>query len=266
VEAKAFEMAASNSTTRFSNRVDDYVKYRPHYPTAIIDYLKTQYQLTGKESIADVGAGTGISSALFLNAGYPVTAIEPNPEMREKSIDLLKHYPHFKALDGTAEHTGLAAESMDILVAGQAFHWFDAASTKPEFKRILKPTGIVVLVWNERKIESPFEQEYDRLILKHARDYVQVHHRNIEPSDLAAFFSPEKMHTAAFENHQVFDFDGLKGRLASSSYMPASRESGYDEMVQELQLLFDRYAQAGNIRIQYVTKVYSGRLNSSIQS
>ncbi|XZF14831.1 class I SAM-dependent methyltransferase [Chitinophagaceae bacterium MMS25-I14] len=251
-----------DSTQRFSNRVADYVKYRPHYSDAVVDYLQHEFGLTERKTIADIGAGTGISSALFLKAGYKVIAVEPNKEMREKSVELLHVYPGFTAVDGTAENTGLDAGSIDAVVAGQAFHWFDAVVAKKEFERILKKEGMVVLLWNERLTGSDFEKEYDNLILQYGKDYVEVRHRNIDLQHIEAFFAPGTCTLKTFENSQDFDFEGLKGRLLSSSYMPVAGEKGYHELITDLQDLFHRYAAGGRIRIHYITKVYTGSFAS----
>lgn len=251
---------ATNSTTRFSNRVEDYVKYRPGYPAAIVDFLQNNYGLTKDKLIADIGAGTGISAALFLAAGYKIIAVEPNKEMRDKSIELLGQYTSFTAQDGTAENTSLSDKSADAVIAGQAFHWFDAAKARAEFKRILQPGGIVALIWNERKTSSNFEIEYDALIIKHATDYVQVDHRNIDTENIAAFFSPQPVRLEIFANKQVFDFEGLKGRLLSSSYIPGRNEPGHEAMLADLEALFAAYQTGGLITINYDTKVYVGSL------
>lgn len=250
-----------DSTKRFSNRVEDYVKYRPHYPTAMVDYLQSHYHLATGKLIADIGAGTGISTALFLQAGYEVMAVEPNKAMLDKARALLGSYPGFHAVQATAEKTTLADNSVDAIVAGQAFHWFDREACRPEFKRILKGDGIVVLVWNERKTESAFEKAYDALILQHAKDYVQVNHRNIDPKHIAAFFDPSPVQLKIFRNEQLFDFDGLKGRLLSSSYMPLSNDPGYKAMITDLVKLFDQYQEDGQIKIEYDTKVYVATLS-----
>lgn len=248
----------TNSTTRFSNRVEDYVKYRPGYPVEIVRFLHDTYGLTQDKLIADIGAGTGISTELFLKKGYRVIAVEPNVEMREKAIELLDSYNGFIPKNGTAENTGIDSNSVGAIIAGQAFHWFDALKTRIEFKRILKPDGIVALIWNERKTTSAFEQEYDELIIKHGNDYVKVDHRNIDTEHI--FFNPEPVHLETFANKQVFDFEGLKGRLLSSSYMPAREDMGYEPMISDLQALFDKFQQNGVIVINYDTKVYSGKL------
>lgn len=249
-----------DNTKRFSNRVTDYVKYRPHYPNAIITFLQETYQLTTDKLIADIGAGTGISTKLFLDAGYRAIAVEPNAEMRDKAIELLSPYPGFTAVDSTAENTGLADGSIDAVIAGQAFHWFNAPNARAEFKRILKPGGTVVLIWNERKTASAFEMEYDQLIITHGQDYVKVGHRNIDLDNIGAFYDPNPFELRVFENQQVFDFDGLKGRLLSSSYSPTKADAGYEPMINDLQVLFNRYQQNGKITIHYDTKVYVGSL------
>jgi len=247
-----------DNTQRFSNKVENYVKYRPHYPAAIVTYLQERFGFTSG-AIADVGAGTGILTKLFLDAGYKVYAVEPNEPMLAKAITLLNDYAGFTAVTGTAENTTLANNSVDAVMAAQAFHWFDAEKSKAEFTRILKANGLVLLVWNERRIASAFEKEYEELINRHGKDYVQVKHRNIEVSDLAAFFAPAPMELKEFSNQQVFDFEGFKGRLLSSSYMPVPTDPGYDDMITALQELFNKYQQAGTITITYDTKVYAGR-------
>ncbi len=251
----------NNNTTRFSNRVEDYVKYRPSYPEEIITFLQQSYGLTQDKLLVDIGAGTGISTELFLKAGYRVIAVEPNREMREKSVELLSSYEGFSAQDGKAEEVALESGSIDGIISGQAFHWFDREKTKQEFKRLLKPGSPVVLIWNERKTTTGFEKDYDELIIRHARDYVQVDHRNIRTEDIEAFFSPQSVQLSIFANEQVFDFEGLEGRLLSSSYMPARGEDGYEAMIADLRNLFDRYQAAGSITIHYDTKVYVGTLS-----
>lgn len=247
------------STERFSNRVEDYVKYRPHYPEEILAMLHDRYQVDKDRLIADIGAGTGISSELFLKAGFQVIGIEPNREMREKAAFLLHGYTNFSVLDGTAENTSLPGASVDVIIAGQAFHWFDRQLAKKEFKRILKKEGLVLLIWNERLTHSAFEKEYEALIVRHGNNYLKVDHRNIHLEDIQAFFGAGSLSLTTFENYQVFDFEGLKGRLLSSSYMPGVNDPGYTAMVSDLKVLFDSYQQDGNIRINYETNVYAGR-------
>ncbi|HMF69885.1 MAG TPA: class I SAM-dependent methyltransferase [Flavitalea sp.] len=249
-----------NSTSRFSNRVENYVKYRPGYPVGIIQYLIDNYNLTTDKKLADIGSGTGISAEMFLLHGFAVAAVEPNAEMREKSVQLLQKYSSFAAVNGTAENTNLDANSVDAVICGQSFHWFDHEKCKIEFKRVLKPGGIVVIIWNERKTSSAFEIDYEDLIIKHGSDYKKVTQRNIDPKDIAIFFHPSTNRIKTFFNQQLFDFDGLLGRLLSSSYMPTEHDEGFDEMKKDLRLLFDKYEENGQIKIEYDTRVYSGQL------
>src|SRR5437870_2796600 len=146
---------------RFSRRVENYVKYRPGYPGAVLDWLRQHCGLTADWVIADIGSGTGFLAELFLKNGNRVFGTEPNSEMRAAGETLLKKYSRFVSVDGSAEATGLDSSSVDLITAGQAFHWFDRPRARQEFERILKPGGWAALVWNERLINTPFLVAYD---------------------------------------------------------------------------------------------------------
>ncbi len=250
-----------NSKERFSNRVDSYVKYRPSYPKEVIDYLYDTVGFSPNSEIADIGAGTGIFSALLLERGSHVTAVEPNKEMREAAEQKLGDDSHFRAVSGSAEMTGLPSESVDFIVCAQAFHWFDRTASRVEFKRILKPDGKVVLIWNSRLTHgTPFREDYDRLLHTFGTDYKQINHKNISPEILTAFFQPGAMHEARFANQQIFDFAGLSGRLLSSSYAPAPGHPDHESMMNELQRIFDRNQQDGHVSFDYETEVYWGEV------
>jgi SAM-dependent methyltransferase len=250
----------SNSTTRFSNRVEDYVKYRPRYPENILSYLRDMYAFNSGWVVADIGSGTGISTELFLRNGNKVFAVEPNREMRLKGEELLAGYPGFVSVEGAAERTELAGSSIDLIVAGQAFHWFDPAPTRTEFVRITRPGAVVALIWNERLILSDFEREYEELILEYAGDYKTINHKNISDTQIGSFFHPQAFLLRSFENEQGFDFEGLRGRLLSSSYIPKEGPR-FSSMMSALKELFDRRAVSGWVRVGYETKIYSGVLH-----
>ncbi len=250
----------SDSTTRFSDRVGDYTRYRPHYPKGILPYLEQETGFNPSSIVADIGSGTGISTELFLEHGNKVYAVEPNRQMRAKAEELLGTYAGLISIDGTAEETGLGKESVDLIVAGQAFHWFDQMKAKKEFVRISRPGGFAALIWNERLISSAFEIDYEALILHYGSDYKTINHKNISDEKIAGFFSPWPSSLRVFENEQIFDFDGLAGRLRSSSYMPNEGNPKYEAMVADLWKLFEKYNSGGRVRVGYETKLYPGRI------
>jgi SAM-dependent methyltransferase len=246
----------SDTVQRFSNRVENYVKYRPRYPGEVLQLFKDKMGLTAKSVLADIGSGPGISAQQFFENGNIVYCVEPNDVMRRAAEFTFGELPNFKSVNGKAEATTLADHSVDFVVASQAFHWFDPRPTRAEFGRILRSGGHIVLIWNERQLDStPFLIEYEQFIIRHAKDYAVVRHENIHAEQLTDFLGDD-MNTASFENMQLFDFDGLRGRLLSSSYIPAAGEKGHALMIDELQALFAKHAESGKIKVLYDTKVY----------
>ncbi|MDR6569885.1 Methyltransferase domain-containing protein [Chitinophaga ginsengisegetis] len=246
------------NTERFSTRVDNYIKYRPHYPVAVIPYLEAETGLTRHTIVADIGAGTGISAQPFLDNGNKVYAVEPNKDMREAAEKLLNRYPNFIAVNGSAEHTTLPDASVDLIVAGTAFHWFDQQATAAEFRRIGRENAKVVLMWNVRQSELPFEKGYEKLLHQYGTDYKDMQHRNVGASQLAGFFQPGTMQEKVFQNAQLFDFAALKGRLLSSSYVPEQGHPSYTPMMRALEDLFGKYKEQGMVKFHYETKLYLG--------
>ena len=247
-------------TQRFSNRVDNYIRYRPSYPREVVELLRAECGLTLDAVVADIGSGTGKLTELLLPHTKQVFAVEPNLEMREAGERLLQEHPNFTSINGTAEVTTLPDRSVDLIVAGQAFHWFDRERTKVEFKRILKPGGRVALIWNDRQVDStPFLIAYEALLRSLGTDYEQVNHRNIDAEKLRQFFG-RAPRMKSFPYVQPFDFAGLKGRLLSSSYAPAEGEPGCDAMLANLRAIFDAHQQGGQVAFRYDTVVYFEQL------
>lgn len=250
----------TSTVERFSNRIANYAKYRPDYPRAIVAYLADKCGLTADSVIADIGCGPGISSRMFLENGNRVFGVEPNAGMREAATEYLAQFPNFTPVDGTAEATSLPDKSIDVVVAAQAFHWFDPRKTRAEFGRILRPGGHIVLMWNERQLDTtPFLIEYEKFLLRYATDYTKVRHENADALELNEFFQHE-YGSAVFENVQVFDFDGLKGRMFSASYMPSEDDAIADAMTSELSALFANHSENGKIEVFYDTRVYHSRI------
>lgn len=253
-------MTHREPTRRFSDRVDSYVQSRPSYPDAVLDLLSTECGLRTGWVVADVGSGTGILSRLFCDRGNTVLAVEPNRSMREAAERHFTGTPNFISIAGTAEDTTLPADSVDLIAAAQAFHWFDPEAARREFSRILKPQGWVVLICNDRRKQStPFLRDYERLLLAHGTDYRQVDHTRIGDEELRTFFAPIEYRSACFDNIQVFDFDGLYGRLLSSSYAPAETDPGYPAMVKALRHIFDKHQIDGRVTFAYDTRVFYGQ-------
>jgi ubiquinone/menaquinone biosynthesis C-methylase UbiE len=252
----------TDATQRFSSRVENYIKYRPGYPNGVVETLRSECGLTADSIVADVGSGTGILSEMFLRNGDAVYGIEPNREMREAAERLLKDYPRFRSVAARAEETTLDDASVDFVTAGQAFHWFDREKTRGEFSRILKPRGWVALIWNERvTTTTQFLVAYEQLLKDYSTDYEQVDHRRIDDEVIRDFFGSDDFWLKQFKNAQVFDYEGVKGRLLSSSYAPEEGLPNYEPMLAELERIFQTYQDEGRIVFEYVTQMYYGQLN-----
>lgn len=252
-------MPASNATSRFSDRVENYMRYRPRYPMEALDVLRTQCGLAPVHIVADVASGTGIWTRIVLENGNRVFGIEPNTEMRQAGERLLAGFPKFTSVAGTAEATRLAFESVDFVTAAQAAHWFDPQGARREFTRILKPGGWLVLLWNERLTDaSPFLREYEQLLLTYGTDYEEVRHERTTDA-VNEFFDPAPFQARVFDNRQEFDYAGLEGRLLSSSYAPGPEHPKHAPMLVELRRIFDEHVADGSVGFEYKTRVYFGR-------
>jgi SAM-dependent methyltransferase len=254
--------SSADPTGRFSGRVGDYTRGRPGYPSAIVDDLEELGFLFPGASVADVGSGTGISSELFLSRGYEVFGVEPNRAMRAAAEARFGGIPGFRSVEGRAEATGLASASIDLVVAAQAFHWFDAVATRREVARVLRPRGAVALVWNARRAEgTPFLRAYEDLLLRFGTDYAQVGHRGVGAERLDAFFrAPYEVRR--FETAQELDLEHLRARLLSSSYLPAEGDPAHARMLAELERIFLSHATRDRVQLLYDTELFAGRLAS----
>lgn len=251
-----------NPTERFSDRVTDYVRCRPRYPDGMIPLIRQHTGLTSDWIVADVGSGTGISSEPFLRNGNIVFAVEPNRAMRAAAEQLLAEWSGFRSVDGSAENTTLASDSIDLIIVGQAFHWFDRARTRVEFMRVGRANCWTVLVWNRRETDTtPFLEAYEALVDRFGTDYQQVRHDRLDTAVLADFFQSE-FSVRQLPNSQDFDLAGLSGRLLSSSYTPAPNDPRRQPMLDELRGIFDQHQKDGRVRFDYVTEVVLGRLGS----
>ncbi|MCH8906980.1 MAG: class I SAM-dependent methyltransferase [Candidatus Heimdallarchaeota archaeon] len=251
------------STKRFSTRVENYINFRPHYPELEVEFFKRRLSLELNHSIAEIGSDTGIISQLFLEKGYQVFGVEPNDDMRKAAEELLTNYiskKNFISINATAEKTSLDSQSIDFIIAGQAFHWFAPILFQRESKRILRKNGWSVLIWNSRIIEGDsFHEAYEDFIQKHSTGYKEIHQQWREESDMNIYFDQYEEQT--FENFQEVNFTGLLGRYLSSSYAPSSGTKEAKIAEQELQKLFNKHQQNNQVKIIYKTHVYYGQFN-----
>ena len=252
----------SDSTRRFSSRVENYVKYRPGYPPGIVTLLRRDCGLTADAIVADIGSGTGIFSEVLLNEGSQVYGVEPNTDMRVAAERLLDHYERFISIDGMAEATTLPDKSVDFITVAQAMHWFDRKRTRAEFARILKLGGWVVLIWNDRQTGStPFLRDYEKLLQTFATDYAEVRHKELDLTRVRDFIGSDAVKMTILPNRQVFDHKGLLGRLLSSSYAPEENHLGYLPMRDRLDEIFRQHQNGGTVTFEYDTRVYCAQFS-----
>ena len=252
-------------TERFSDRVDDYVRYRPGYPPEALEPLLGDCGLGAGSTVADVGAGTGIWTGRLLDTGCRVLALEPNREMRAAGRRRLGEEHGVTWLDATAEETGLPDASVDLVTAAQAFHWFDRPRSRAELARVLAPNGWMAVIWNERHKETtPFLAAYERLLLRWAIDYERIDHAKIGRWDLEPFFAPARLHEFRCDNRQALDLEGLEGRLRSCSYAPDPRHPDHAPMMAELRRIFADSQEGDRVTIEYDCRVYYGRFGVGV--
>lgn len=250
------------STERFSDRVADYVRYRPGYPLELVGLLMQEAGLVPGNPVADVGAGTGILTRLLLSSGLRVRAVEPNAAMRAAADAALSGQSGYASISGSAEATGLPASSVKLVTAAQAFHWFDPPAARAEFARVLRPEGHVALIWNVRRLDGEFAQAYEELLLTHCPEYANAEVPvQADETAISGFYAPGQYRRHDLEYSQPFDHEGLRGRLLSSSYAPAADTQGHESMMAALDSLFARCQHHGKVVIEYDTRVFIGALD-----
>lgn len=252
-------MLAPDAKTRFSNRVADYVKARPRYPQAVVSILADKIGLQPGWTLADVGSGTGISAELFLANGNRVYAVEPNADMRAAAEGLLGSNPKFHSTAGEATATTLADRSVDLVLAAQAYHWFHGPAFTAEARRIAKPGGWFVAMWNQRFTDgSPFQSDYEAMLNRFGTDYELTRNKWAHmPADFTREFGTA-FQVVDTPNHQLLDWDGLVSRLLSSSYAPKVGHAAHEPMMVTLREIFDKHQQGGQVRVDYTTEIFYG--------
>jgi len=228
-------------TGRFTDRAGDYVSGRPSYPPEVIDALLDELGDPADVVVVDLGAGTGISSRLLADRGVQVLAVEPNQAMREAA----EPHPRVEWVAASAEHTGLAEASADLVTAFQAFHWFDARAALDEIVRILRPGGRAAVIYNERDERDPFTAAYGELVRRYQTD--ETERRRADGLEtFAAFEAWKEKRRIEVRNDHRLDLDGVLARARSTSYLPKDGDAA-DALQAELRALVERFAHAGRV-------------------
>jgi SAM-dependent methyltransferase len=248
-------------TSRFSDRARDYARFRPTYPREAIDAIIRSTEMSTRATemsssrclqAADIGAGTGISSRLLASRGMHVTAVEPNPGMRAAA----EPHPNIEWRNGTAEHTTLDPASQDLVLCAQAFHWFDAPKALAEFHRILRPQGVLCLLWNDRDNNDPLTAAYSDAIARASDNHPAARDRSDcgEVIDHTPLFTNSKLEV--FPSEQPLTLEGLIGRALSASYAPKSGPK-HDALIRDLTIAHTNHANAqGLVSMKFNTRLY----------
>lgn len=237
------------ATERFTQTVDDYDKHRPSYPDAAIDWIVETSRIPAHGAIVDLGCGTGISARLFFSRGFRVTGVDPNEAMlaraKERGGDITW-------LRGEASATTLPSDTFDLAIAAQAFHWFDVPRALAEIDRICKKSGAAAAFWNGRA-HTPAMDAYEAFLLAESKEYgnLKTFDRTLE--ELQAAIGP-RARQASFPNAQLFDWEGFRGRVFSSSYVVHGVDDK-EAFEAKLRALFDVWSQGGRLEFVYSTKI-----------
>ncbi|MFD0893451.1 class I SAM-dependent methyltransferase [Luteolibacter ambystomatis] len=252
------QIPRDQGTTAFSGKAGDYQAARPSYPQAWFAALEGEGLLGPGEVIADIGAGTGLLTAGLLDRGAIVTAVEPNDAMRYACDEWLGGRESYSSVSGTAENTSLLDASVDLITAAQAFHWFQIEEARREFLRILKPAGLVALIWNDRIPEDPLQQALAEIMEELGGVMRNAVLSQENKAGVPAFFNGP-YRTLEFSNEQLLTREGLHGLLFSRSYMPRRDSVEGARVVVETDRVFDRFVEAETVRIRYRTVTMLGR-------
>ena len=256
---KSLYAAEGGVPSAFSARVSDYAAHRPGYPHALFDYLASRHPPNGEVTVVDVGAGTGLLTRGLLRRGYRTFAIEPSPEMREVAERDLESNHRFRSFAGTAESIPLDSQSVDVVTAAQAFHWFCLERARAEFLRVLKPIGEVAIIWNDGVRGDPVRAAVDQLLNRYDGTKRAVLQAREDRSSVYRLFRTIRPRVRTFPNEQWLDEDGFTGLVFSGSFVPLRTTQEGRQLLIELRSLFKRFERNGMIMVRYRTVVFTGR-------
>jgi len=245
---------------RFTGRVAEYERYRLRYPSEMLSLLRERCGLRVSDRIADVGAGTGMLAELFLEHGNAVVAIEPNAEMRVVCEQMQQRYALLTVIDAMAENTTLADAAVDFVMAGRAFHWFDPERAIPEFRRVLRPHGWMVLAANGRsRGESAQQIEFEKILADEGIDHRDVRSRHRMHETAAASFAPGTLVQEQLHGEQRLTLEEFLGQTQSYSSAPLPGHAKYEGMQRALREFFVRWQNDGVLRMGTTCYVTCGQ-------
>lgn len=247
-----------NNTEKFSGRAEVYTKGRPSYALELIECLYEKYGFTAQSIIADIGSGTGKLAKQLLDKGSTVFGVEPNRDMRNIAEKELGGYKNFRSVDGSASATNLVSESVDFITSAQAFHWFDVDEFRAECKRIMRTDGKIILIWNTRDMDFGINRESYDIFTRYCPNF-KGFGGGIQKDDrrIVEFFGG-KYEREIFENPLYFDRDKFISRSLSGSYSLKKGDAGFEVYLEELNQLFDKYAENNIVKLGNNSAAYIG--------
>lgn len=247
---------------RYSSKTDDYAKYRPNFPNEIVEFLYSNDFINSNSIIADIGSGTGRFTRLLLEKGNKVYGVERNDEMRAKAEQLLSQYSNFISIRGSAEETVLTDNTIDLITAAQAFHWFNKEKCLSEFKRIIKKNGKVLILWDDFLTNyNNFSIEYGKVLNKYRIvELGQMEKRFTRTEMISDFFRNNKYETLSFTHEIYQNFNSIKGGALSASFTPKPDEVNYKPFLLELQEVFEKFQSEGKVLTAFQTICYLGKI------
>lgn len=247
----------------FTGKAKFYDAYRPEYAKGLYDYLCAS--MNKKAVIADIGAGTGIFALPLIKAGYRVLCVEPNDDMRSVLQEKAALYGGCESIAASAENTGISPNFLDLVTVAQAFHWFDKTTFAKECRRILKPSGRVAIIYNSRNTDTPMSRELYGINKKYCPRY-KGFSGGFDASDEKSFedFFKDGFEIKSFSNDTVYNSArDFVGRCLSGSYALKKDDENYDSYVNELEQLFERFAEGGVLIERNDSVLYIGRVGEN---
>lgn len=239
----------TDNLTRFTGKAENYFKGRPDYPSAFMDYLYQEMKVKKTDVIADIGSGVGKISRLFLEKGNTVYCVEPNREMRMISDELLNHYKHYIPLAKTAEDTGIQSDSVNYIFCGNAYDYFDRRLTKPEFKRILKKGGKVIIAYHGAQ-NTAYLEEFGALVSKYGKESNKRDYRKI--------FADGSCIEKEFSHSFMESYEDFVAGCRSHSRVPIEGTENDALYLKGLEEIFKRYEKDGKIETAFKLKIQIG--------